>query len=72
MTALEARAASLESQHARWMKLSSEARNAIEDATSRGELHCFVSALYDMEVLYLRKLGYTVRDIVEDTIEISW
>lgn len=72
MTALEARQMALDKQKNRWARVSPNVRGAIQDATAIGELHCIAASFEDMDVLLLRKLGYTVRDIVEDTIEISW
>ena len=72
MTAIEARQIALDKQKYRWAKLSPDVRSAIQDATAIGELHCIAASFEDMDVLLLRKLGYTVRDIIEDTIEISW
>jgi hypothetical protein len=72
MNALEARAQTLETQKGRWLKLSLDTRKAIENAVSNGTMSCFVKDLYDVEIHCLRMLGYNVRDIVEDTIEISW
>ena len=72
MNALEARAQSLEKQNARWMKVPLKVRNEIEEAVNRGSMSCLVSDLYDVEIFCLRMLGYNVRDIVEDTFEISW
>lgn len=72
MNALEARAQALETQKGRWLKLSLDTRKAIENAVSNGTMSCFVKDLYEVEIHCLRMLGYSVRDIVEDTIEISW
>lgn len=72
MTALEARQMALDKQKNRWAKLSPNVRGAIQDAIAIGELHCIATLSEDMDVLLLRKLGYNVRDIVDDVIEISW
>lgn len=72
MNALEARAQALERQKARWMKVPLNVRRTIEEAVNSGSMSCFVNDLYDVEIFCLRMLGYNVRDIVEDTFEISW
>lgn len=73
MNALEARTKALDIQKNRWSKLPLEVRTAIQEATSCGQLHCVVDAkIVDMDLFNLRALGYNVRDIVEDTFEISW
>lgn len=73
MNALEARANALERQKALWLKLSAEVKNMLyEAACQRGDLRCTVSNLSELDIQILRTLGYTVRDIIEDTFEISW
>ena len=72
MNALEARAQALETQNGRWLKLSLDTRKEIESAVSSGTMSCFVKDLYEVEIHCLRKLGYNVRGIVNDVIEISW
>jgi hypothetical protein len=72
MNALEARAQALETQKARWMKLHIDTRKAIEQSVTCGSMSCFVEGLYEVEIQCLRMLGYNVRDIIENTFEISW
>ena len=62
----------LEAQKGRWLKLSLDTRKAIESEVSSGTMSCFVKGLCEVEIHCLRMLGYKVRDIIEDTIEISW
>jgi hypothetical protein len=72
MNALEARAQALETQKARWLKLHIDTRITIESSVSCGLLSCFVEGLHEAEIQCLRMLGYNVRDVIEDTFEISW
>ena len=72
MTATEARQNALEKQKNRWSKLSLEVREAIQHSINCGQLSCIVDNLDNREIYHLRALGYSVRDIVEDTFEISW
>lgn len=72
MTAIEARQIALDKQKNRWAKLSPNVRGAIQDATAIGELHCIVTLIEEMDIFTLRKLGYNVRDVLEDVVEISW
>ena len=73
MIALEARQRALDKQKNRWSKISLEVREAIQEQVKIGQLHCIVSIKLDnMEIYNLRALGYNVKDIVEDVIEISW
>lgn len=72
MTAIEARQKALDKQKNRWAKLSPDVRSAIQDAAAIGELHCIATRTEEADVFTLRKLGYNVRDLVNDVIEISW
>jgi hypothetical protein len=72
MNALEARAQALDRHKAAWLKLSIETRKAIERTVNEGSMSCFVEGLHDVEIHCLRMLGYNVRDIIENTFEISW
>ena len=73
MTAQEARNKALDIQKDKWSKLSLEVRNNIRHFTECGQLHCIINnELDNMEIYNLKALGYNVRDIVEDTFEISW
>ena len=72
MNALEARAQALERHKAAWLKLSIDTRRAIETAVNVGSMNCYLNELSSLEIQCLRMLGYKVRDIVEDTLEISW
>ena len=73
MTAIEARQKALNIQKNRWSKLSLEVRTAIQEAVEIGQLHCIIDCKLDnMELCNLRALGYNVRNIIEDTFEISW
>jgi hypothetical protein len=72
MNALEARAQALDRHKAAWLKLNIETRKAIERTVNEGSMSCYLSELSSLEVQCLRMLGYNVRDIIENTFEISW
>lgn len=73
MTALEARQKAIEKQKDRWCKISLEVRDAIQTAVSSGQTRCVTSINGSYrEVCDLRALGFLVKDIIDNEVEISW